>query len=54
VLAAYPAQVTGPPAIRLFCVRYEALTPEAAREKVLDWQEQDIEKGSSHLSALSR
>jgi len=53
-LAAYPAQVTSPAGIRLFCVRYEALTPAAAREKVLDWQEQDRSERSSHLTALNR
>ncbi|WEX07743.1 hypothetical protein [Chelativorans sp. AA-79] len=42
-LAAYPAQVTSPAAIRLFCVRYDALAIEVAREKILDWQEEDGE-----------
>jgi uncharacterized protein (DUF2336 family) len=39
--AAYPAQVVHPAAIRLFHVRYEALKPETAREKVETWRQHE-------------
>lgn len=52
-LAAYPAQVTSPAAIRLFCVRYEALTFETAREKILDWRNEERQERQSRFVAGS-